>query len=340
MPIDAFNHIFPRAFVAALEKLLPDPRIVERMMSFTVLYDVEARLRLMDRFPGYRQVLAMSGPPLEAFAGPDRTPELARIANDGLAEICARHPDRFPAFVAALPLDNPDAAWIELDRAVTRLGARGVQIFSNVGGRPLDRPEYFPLFERMAAFDLPILIHPERGPSHTDYASEAKSKYEIWFTFGWPYETSAAMARLVLSGLFDKLPAIKIVTHHMGGMTPFFEGRVGPGMDELGTRTPDEDLGPLRRALKRRPLDYFRMFYADTAVNGSKGAIRCGLDFFGIERCLFATDCPFDPEGGTTMVAASKVCSFWRKPTAPTKRSLSSTIRSRPTASKVSGMPR
>jgi len=74
MPIDAFNHIFPRAFVAALEKLLPDPRVVARMMSFNVLHDVEARLRLMDRFPGYRQVLAMSGPPLEALAGPDRTP--------------------------------------------------------------------------------------------------------------------------------------------------------------------------------------------------------------------------------------------------------------------------
>jgi len=110
------------------------------------------------------------------------------------------------------------------------------------------------------------------------------------------------MTRLVLSGLFDRRPAIKIVTHHMGGMTPFFEGLVGPGMDELGTCTPAEDLGPLRCALERRPLEYFRMFYADTAVNGAKGAICCGLDFFGIECCLFATDCSFDPGGGAMFV--------------------------------------
>jgi len=103
-----------------------------------------------------------------------------------MADICARHPDRFTAFVAVLPLDNPDAAWIDLDRAVAELGARGVQIFSNVASRPLDRPEYFLLFERMVAFDLPVLIYPERGPSHADYASEARSKYEIWFTCGWP----------------------------------------------------------------------------------------------------------------------------------------------------------
>lgn len=302
MQIDAFNHIFPRPFVDALDAILPDKRLVQRMMTFQVLHDVEARLRLMDRFPGYQQVLAMSGPPLEFLAGAEHSPELARIANDGLAEICAKHPDRFPAFVAALPMNNQVASLAELDRAVTTLGARGVQIFSNINGRPLDDPAFLPLFERMAAFDLPILIHPERGPTHSDYASESRSKHEIWFTFGWPYETSAAMTRLVLAGLFDKLPALKIVAHHMGAMIPFFAGRVGPGMDELGCRSPDEDGAAVLKSLKRRPIDYFRMFYGDTAVNGARSAIRCGLDFFGVERCLFATDCPFDPEGGAMFI--------------------------------------
>jgi predicted TIM-barrel fold metal-dependent hydrolase len=108
-----------------------------------------------------------------------------------------------------------------------------------------------------------------------DYRSEDRSKYEIWWTFGWPYETSAAMARIVFSGLFDRLPGLKVVTHHLGAMVPYFEGRVGPGWDQLGARTSDENLGAVLKRLKRRPLD-----------------------FFGPDRVLFASDSPFDPEKG------------------------------------------
>ena len=116
--------------------------------------------------------------------------------------------------------------------------------------------------------------------------------------FGWPYETSVAMSRLVFSGLFDKLPDIKILTHHMGAMIPFFEGRVGPGWDQMGTRTAFDDYGALLEKLKKRPLDYFKMFYADTALFGAEAGTVCGLDFFGADKVLFASDCPFDPEGG------------------------------------------
>ena len=135
-----------------------------------------------------------------------------------------------------------------------------------------------------------------------DFAGDKKSLYEIWWTFGWPYETSAAMARLVFSKLFEKLPDIKIVTHHMGGMIPYFEGRVGPGWDQLGTRTADEDYESLLKSLKKRPIDYFRMYYADTAMFGSASGTRCGLDFFGVDKVVFASDAPFDPEGGTMYI--------------------------------------
>jgi len=186
---------------------------------------------------------------------------------------------------------------VEIDRVV-QMGARGAQIFTNVAGKPLDLPEFFPVFERMAYHDLPIWLHPARSARFSDYASEARSRYEIWFTFGWPYETSAAMARIVFSGMFDKLPGLKIIAHHYGAMVPFFEGRVGPGWDQLGTRTDDEDYGALLKSLKKRPIDYFRMFYGDTALFGSLSGTRCGLDFFGIDHSVFASDCPFDPEGG------------------------------------------
>jgi uncharacterized protein len=105
--------------------------------------------------------------------------------------------------------------------------------------------------------------------------------------------------------MLDRLPEMKIITHHLGAMIPYFEGRVGPLWDQLGARTSDEDYSGILAAMKannRRPIDYFRRFYNDTAVGGARSAIRCGLDFFGAERVLFATDCPFDPEGGPMFI--------------------------------------
>ena len=305
MKIDVFPHIFPRRYFDEMVARAPDKGAIKRWLNIPVLYDLDARLRMMDEFGEYRQILTLSMPAIEFIAGPDSSPELARIANDGMAEICAKRPDRFPGFVASLPMNNAPAALAEIERAVVGMGALGVQIFTNVNGRPLDEPELLPIFERMAALDRPLWMHPTRGPGMSDYATEKKSKYEIWWLFGWPYETSAAMARMVFSGFFDRWPNLKIITHHMGAMIPYFEARVGLGMDQLGSRTADEDYTVIlarMRAKGRRPVDYFRLFYNDTSVNGSRAAIRCGLEFFGVDRCLFGTDCPFDPEGGPLFI--------------------------------------
>jgi predicted TIM-barrel fold metal-dependent hydrolase len=100
----------------------------------------------------------------------------------------------------------------------------------------------------------------------------------------------------------EKLPDLRIITHHLGAMAPFFEARIGLGMDQLGARTSDEDYGLILKRMGRRPVDFFKMFYADTSINGSVAAIRCGLDFYGTERVMFGTDCPFDPEGGPMFI--------------------------------------
>ena len=171
-------------------------------------------------------------------------------------------------------------------------------MFSNVAGRPLDRPEYRPLFARMAERDLPIWLHPARPATVADYAGEPRSKYDLWWAFGWPYETSLAMGRLVFSGLFDRHPELKIITHHMGAMIPFCAGRVGGGLEQLGTRSDDPDDGAALGRLARRPIDYFRLFYGDTALFGAWHAMESGLAFFGAERILFGTDMPFDPDKG------------------------------------------
>jgi predicted TIM-barrel fold metal-dependent hydrolase len=293
--IDIFNHVLPMRF---FERIGDHKDIGKRMRGVPMLFDLDTRLRVMDKFPDYVQVLSAGMPPIEALAGPDGSPELAQICNDGMAELCERHPDRFPTFIASLPLNHPEAALREIERAVGSLGARGIQVFSNIDGKPLDAPEFAPLFDAMARHDLPIFLHPARGADFADYRTETRSKYELWWAFGWPYETSIAMGRLVFAGIFERHPAIKIVAHHYGAMIPFFEGRIGPGLDQIGVRTSDIDYRSELGHLTRRPIDYFRMFYADTAVFGSRAATECGLAFFGAGRTVFASDAPFDPEKG------------------------------------------
>jgi predicted TIM-barrel fold metal-dependent hydrolase len=279
---------------------LADPRPLKRWLELPALHDVDARLAMMDEFgDDYQQVLTLSSPPIELLAGPEASPDLARLANESMRELCDKHPDRFPAFVASLPMNNPDAALDELTSAIDDLDARGVQVFTNVNGKPLDDPAFEAIFDEMARRDLPIWMHPTRSATFPDYAADDTSKYEIWWALGWPYETSAAMARLVFSGLFERHPDIKIITHHMGAMIPYLEGRIRLGWsDQLGSRTATEDAAHLRRDLSRPPVDYFRRFYADTALSGSAIGTRCGLEFFGADNVLFGTDCPFDPEGG------------------------------------------
>ena len=299
MKIDIYPHILPKRFAERIFSLpATGLNMQKRFREVPALTDLDLRFRIMDRYGDYVQVLTLCSPPVEVLGTPQETPELACIANDGMAELVEKYPDRFPGFVASLPMNNPEAAFKEIERAIIKLGATGIQIFSNVNGRSLDEPEFQPLFARMAAFNLPIWLHPTRAPSFPDYQTEKRSRYDLWWVFGWPYETTIAMGRLVFSGIFDRHPNLAIITHHMGAMLPYFEGRAGPGLDQLGSRTDDPDDAVALGRLRRRPLDYFRMFYADTALSGALPATECGLAFFGADRVLFATDMPFDPEKG------------------------------------------
>ena len=299
MKIDLFNHIFPKEFFDKYIKAgAAGKDIGKRMQNIATIIDVDARLRVLDEFGDYTQVLTLPLPPLEILAAPDKSPQLAKEANNGLAALVKKHPDRFLGFAATLPMNNPKEAEKEMVRAITELGAFGIQLFTNVAGKPLDRPEFLSFFEEAAKRDVPIWLHPARSADFTDYLAEKKSKYEIWWALGWPYETSAAMARLVFSGIFDRYPDIKIIAHHMGGMISFFEGRVGYGWDQMGARTSDVDYQALLKSLKKRPVDYFKHFYVDTALFGAAPATRCGLEFFGIDKAVYASDMPFEPVPG------------------------------------------
>jgi predicted TIM-barrel fold metal-dependent hydrolase len=299
--LDVFNHFVPKAYLDRLGELIPGQPAVTAFPRIKSLWDVDARRTLVDTFPGLQQILSLANPPLELVAPPDRTPELARLANDELAKVCHAHPGHFPSFIASLPMNNVDAALVEIDRAVTQLDACGIQVFTNVAGKPLSAPEFRPVFERMVRHDLPVWVHPMRGPNFPDYATEKTSENEIWFSFGWPYETTACMTRLIYSGLLDALPALKIITHHMGGMIPFFHGKISLGFQQIFFGTTEKNPLAEKAGLKKTPIEYFRMLYADTAL-GEVAPTRCGHDFFGTPQCLFATDAPFDAEQGHALI--------------------------------------
>jgi predicted TIM-barrel fold metal-dependent hydrolase len=300
MRVDAYTHFIPNRFYKDVMSVGAYADIGKRMMGVPSIYDVNVRLKVVDKFKDYSQILSYPMPPFELMTkDPAKTEEYAKIVNDGFAELCKQHPDHFPGWVAQAPMFAPDVGVREAARAM-KMGALGVQIYTNVAGKPLDAPEFEPFWKAMNKTNTPIWLHPSRTASFADYQTETKSKYEIWWTMGWSYETGAAMSRLVFSKIMDKYPKLKIITHHFGGIVPMLEGRIGPGWDQIGARTSDEDLQKLKRSLKKRPLDYFKhSFYCDTAAFGGKPATEAGLAFYDQDKIVFASDCPFDPEKGT-----------------------------------------
>jgi aminocarboxymuconate-semialdehyde decarboxylase len=302
MRIDAYTHFFPRKFFAMLDDVAADFKDMgKRVRSLPALHDRDLRKRIVDGHKDYQQILSYSQPPIELIAKtPAQIDEFCRIINDGFAELIANEKDHFPGWVAQVSLAAKDGGVAEAKRAVKELGALGVQIYTNVNGKPLDCPEYLPFWDNMSQLGIPVWMHPARGAEMPDYITEDKSLYEIWWTFGWSYETATAMMRLVYSKIMDNHPDLKLITHHFGGIVPMLEGRIGPGNDVMGSRTSDQDYVSLRKGLKKRVLDYFKQdFWADTAVFTAEPATKAGFEFFPRDKIVFASDCPYDPEGGT-----------------------------------------
>jgi uncharacterized protein len=282
--VDAFAHILPPRYLERLEKHLEQAISADQLRYYREgvfrfdpsISDLDARWRAMDRFGDYRQVLVLAVPPLEEVGPPKIAADFARVANEEMASLVAGHPDRFAGFVASLPLNDVEASLVEMDRAAGDLGALGVQVFTNVQGAPLDDPRFEPVFGRVEQLDRAVWLHPTR---------KFEANYGLWWSLGWPYETAAALSRLVYSGVMERHPGLKVIAHHGAGMVPHFSARLGmgPGYREVKDKLP------------RPPVDYFRMFFADTALFGAPHAVRCVLDFFGPSHVLFGTDTPLGP---------------------------------------------
>ena len=232
--IDAFNHFFPkRIYELMLQPPAGQKDLGKRMQGIPALYDVEERLRVVDSFPDYTQVICLGMPAIDRLTGPDRSAEWARIGNDGLAELVAKYPDRFVGYAASLPMNAPAAAVKEAERVLSN-GANAIQLHTNVDGAPIDQEQFLPIYEIIERSGKPILLHPIRTREMAGYRTETVSKYEICSVIGWPFETGAALARLVFSGVMDRFPNLKVIAHHLGGIIPYFEGRVAHSWGSVG----------------------------------------------------------------------------------------------------------
>ena len=305
MKIDVFTHILPSRYLKAIVEKGPTGfrSADEATRIVPSLTDMDVRFRIMDKYEDLLQVLTISLPPVESFADPARAADLARIANDEMAELVRKYPDKFAAAIACLPMNNVEAALQEVDRAITDLKFRGIQIFTTVNGKPLDSPEFTPLYEKMSYYNLPILLHPrDVGIAEDTRTMDAPPERVLqdpaghiaYRTFEWPFESTIAMSRFVFSGILERLPNLKIITHHCGGMVPYFAKRIAGSTD----------VNEMRKGFKypchltKKPLEYYRMFYNDTAVYGNTAALMCGYAFCGADHLLFATDMPYDSQLG------------------------------------------
>jgi predicted TIM-barrel fold metal-dependent hydrolase len=305
MKIDAWTHFLTPAYLRHLEEQGADaPRIGAFLLANRALHDLEFRFNVMDAFDEYRQVLApIPGPHIHSPGDgrPGAIDDLIRRNNDEMAETVARHPSRFAGFAAATPIADPDAAAAEAVRAVRSLGALGVQLEEDASEFPLHDSRYDPLFASMADLGAAVWLHPFRTPASPGYPKEA-APFLLWQVFGWLYDTTITVSRLVLAGVFDRHPALKLIVHHGGAMIPHVSGRIEriPFFTKLDPAL-REALAPLRKA----PVEYFKMLYVDTALFGCPHAVKSVLEFFGPEQVLFGTDTPFDTEGGAHFIPAT-----------------------------------
>lgn len=284
MKIDVYTHILPEKYFKAFrQKCATLHEGVET--RYPAVIDLNVRLRLMDRHPDVMQVLTVAQPPLDVLVPPKDAAELARIANDELAELVVKYPDKFVAAAACLPLNDVDAALVEIDRAITQLELRGIQIYSPIKGESLDNPKFKPIYEKMADYDLPIWIHP--NPT-----MEQNMSTGVW---GLEVLSSMAMEKLVSSRVFDDYPNIKFIIHHCGAMVPLLEGRLKWG-------PPPKALGEIRN-----PVEYYKKFYTDTATYGITGPMMLAYGFFDVDHILFGTDTPLGPKWGITMESIKAV---------------------------------
>ena len=222
--------------------------------------------------------LSINDPGPELFG--KEGPAVARLVNDAIADVGRRYPGRFIG-LAVLPLQDMDASLNELDRCITKLGMKGVLLYSNLGGSFPDESQYRPLFREAERRQIPLLLHPAYPVTY-----DVTQAYEMTGMLALMFDTSIALCRIILSGLLDEYPRLKLVCPHLGGTIPYLIGRM------------DHQTQVLKRGadhITKPPSEYLKHIWLDI-VSPLPQAIRYGYDYVGVDRLLYASDHPWvDP---------------------------------------------
>lgn len=307
MIIDAYTHMMNSQYFDQLadkggkwgrERVDWGVAVSQRKPQFT---DVALRLEQLDRNGIALQVVTPQHTFDSNLLPGDVATQLAyaRVLNDGMAKLMEDSKGRLIA-AGTIPMAGfEQGSRQEMERAIKTLGLKAIGIVSNINGKPLDLPEFEPFWAQAAEMGVPVYIHPNDPAGTTGRSYEAE--YDLIHNFGWPFETVLVLSRLVFSGIMERYPTLKVVSHHLGGgMIPFYWGRT------LETYEPENqrrNYGGQTQVLPKPLFDYFSRFYYDTAVGGSAPAIRCAYEVFGADRMIFATDAPWGPGSGEFRLA-------------------------------------
>ena len=286
---DLHTHYYPQAFFQLIEQMggafsfgqSPTGQTIiryngARFFGITPpMTDPQKRLEDMDRVGIDVEVLSLSTPNVY-FAPPDRQAEVATLANDAYAELIAKHPTRFKGF-ASIPMDDPEAALRELERALDVLKLQGVVVLSTITGRALTDPLYLPFFHECDRRSVCVFIHP-MIPTNADSFSE----YVLGPIIGFPFDTTLAVARLCYDGVFKELPRIRWILGHLGGAVPYLFERMDNGW---------RDFAECREHIDELPSVYLRRLYYDT-VSFSGPSLELALGQVGADHLVMGSDYP------------------------------------------------
>lgn len=288
MKIDIHAHVIDRRYIDTLEKDLnlssektASGQTLLRRQGYTFLwhreamFDVDDRLRIMDEQGVDMRVLSLSTPNVYEWRGA-RQVEMTRYINDVTAALVRSHPDRF-AGLGNLPLDDVDASLQELDRITGELQLCGVMIGSNIGGLPLNNPKFEPVWAKLDAMRLPVFEHP-MFPANTQ-----QEEFEMPLRIGFVFDTTAAAARLIYSGIFERYPNFPYIMAHTGGALLMVLERLDNGYRLF----PD-----CRKHISRLPSEYATRLYYDTCSFFGP-ALKMAHELVGAEHLLWGSDDPF-----------------------------------------------
>jgi aminocarboxymuconate-semialdehyde decarboxylase len=242
------------------------------------LYDEGLILDALDRRGLDAAALGPSPEEFYYWAPPAVGARIAAMQNDGMAELVRSHPDRFVG-LATLPMQDPERAAAELDRAVTELGLRGAEVCTHVNGRDLDHPSLRPVYAAAARLGVPLFLHPQNWGDMRRFQDHA-----LWNLAGFPLETALAASHLIMGGVFEEFPRLRVILAHGGGYLPYQVGRLDHGYAarrEVSERLP------------RRPSEYLANLYCDSLTHSAL-SLRFLLDRMGDGHVVIGSDYPFN----------------------------------------------